>query len=93
VIGNATDAWRLGERQGTSVGEVAYEVIGEGPPAVLVHGTPTRSYLWRNTVPTLAEYRRVYVYDLLGYGEGGRAGRLHSGPGACAQGVGRGVGA
>jgi pimeloyl-ACP methyl ester carboxylesterase len=69
VIGNATEEWRLGERQGTSVGEVAYEVFGEGPPAVLVHGTPTRSYLWRNTVPALAEHRSVYVYDLLGYGE------------------------
>jgi pimeloyl-ACP methyl ester carboxylesterase len=58
-----------GERQGTSIGEVAYEVFGEGPPVVLVHGTPTRSYLWRNIVPALAEHRRVYVYDLLGYGE------------------------
>src|SRR5215213_7791925 len=69
MIGNATDAWWLGERQGTSVGEVAYEVFGEGSPVVLVHGTPTRSYLWRNIVPALAEHRRVYVYDLLGYGE------------------------
>jgi pimeloyl-ACP methyl ester carboxylesterase len=66
---NATDAWRLGERQGTSVGEVAYEVFGEGPPVVLVHGTPTRSYLWRDIVPALAKRRSVYVYDLLGYGE------------------------
>jgi pimeloyl-ACP methyl ester carboxylesterase len=66
---NATDGWRLGERQRTSVGEVAYEVFGEGPPVILVHGTPTRSYLWRNMVPALAESRSVYVYDLLGYGE------------------------
>ena len=36
---------------------------------VLVHGTPTWSYLWRNIVPALAEHRSVYVYDLLGYGE------------------------
>jgi pimeloyl-ACP methyl ester carboxylesterase len=69
VTGNATDVWRLGERQGTSVGEVAYEVFGEGPPVILVHGTPTRSYLWRNIVPALAEHHSVYVYDLLGYGE------------------------
>jgi len=48
---------------------VAYEVFGEGSPVVLVHGTPTRSYLWRNIVPALAEHRSVYVYDLLGYGE------------------------
>ena len=66
---NATNGWRLGQRQRTSVGEVAYEVFGEGPPVVLVHGTPTRSYLWRNIVPALAESHSVYAYDLLGYGE------------------------
>jgi pimeloyl-ACP methyl ester carboxylesterase len=69
MIGNAAEAWRLGERQRTSVGEVAYEVFGEGPPVILVHGTPTRSYLWRNMVPALSERHSVYVYDLLGYGE------------------------
>ncbi len=69
VTGNVTDGWRLSERRRTSVGEVAYEVFGEGPPVILVHGTPLRSYLWRNVVPALAERHSVYVYDLLGYGE------------------------
>jgi pimeloyl-ACP methyl ester carboxylesterase len=64
-----TGRWRLGERQWTSAGEVAYEVLGEGPPVILVHGTPMRSYLWRNVVPALVESHSVYVYDLLGYGE------------------------
>src|SRR3712207_9071631 len=68
-MGNATAGWRLGRREATSAGEVAYEVFGEGPPVVLVHGTPMRSYLWRNVVPALAERRKVHVYDLLGYGE------------------------
>lgn len=54
------------------MGGVAYEVFGEGPPVVLVHGTPTRSYLWRGVAPTLAERNRVYVYDLLGFGESER---------------------
>jgi pimeloyl-ACP methyl ester carboxylesterase len=62
-------SWRLGRRERTSVGEVAYEVSGEGPPVVLVHGTPTRSYLWRDVIPALGEHRSVYVYDLPGYGE------------------------
>jgi hypothetical protein len=31
MIGNATEEWRLEERLGTSAGEVAYEVFGEGP--------------------------------------------------------------
>jgi len=69
VTGNVMDGWRLGKRMKTSVGEVAYEVFGEGPPVILVHGTPMRSYLWRNVVPALAERHSVYVYDLLGYGE------------------------
>jgi pimeloyl-ACP methyl ester carboxylesterase len=63
------NGWRLGKQKSTSAGEVAYEVFGEGPPVVLVHGTPMRSYLWRNIVPALAERHSVYVYDLLGYGE------------------------
>jgi pimeloyl-ACP methyl ester carboxylesterase len=64
-----TSDWRLGKQERTSAGEVAYEVFGEGPPVVLVHGTPMRSYLWRKVIPTLAERHSVYVYDLLGYGE------------------------
>jgi pimeloyl-ACP methyl ester carboxylesterase len=69
--GYTTD-WRLGKQESTSAGEVANEVFGEGSPVVLVHGTPMRSYLWRNVVPTLAERHSVYVYDLLGYGESER---------------------
>jgi pimeloyl-ACP methyl ester carboxylesterase len=72
VSGEQTNSWRLGRRETTSVGEVAYEVFGEGPPVILVHGTPTRSYLWRGVLPTLAERNRVYVYDLLGFGESER---------------------
>ena len=53
-------------------GEVAYGVFGEGPPVVLVHGTPSRSCIWREVVPVLAERRTVYVYDLLGFGESER---------------------
>ncbi|MDQ3791609.1 MAG: alpha/beta fold hydrolase, partial [Actinomycetota bacterium] len=67
------DGWRLGRRETTSAGEVAYEVFGEGPPVVMVHGTPTRSYLWREVVPALREGRRVYLYDLPGYGESEKA--------------------
>jgi pimeloyl-ACP methyl ester carboxylesterase len=36
---------------------------------ILVHGTPTWSYLWRNVVPVLAEQFTVYVFDLFGYGD------------------------
>lgn len=69
---NWRERWRLGRRTETSGGKVAYEVFGEGPPLILVHGTPSRSYLWRNVAPALAEKFRVYVYDLLGFGESER---------------------
>lgn len=72
VTENVTARWRLAERQETSAGEVAYGVFGEGPPAVLVHGTPSRSYIWREVVPGLIDRCAVYVYDLLGFGESER---------------------
>lgn len=39
---------------------------------VLVHGTPSRSYIWRGVAPRLAERHEVYAYDLPGFGESGR---------------------
>jgi pimeloyl-ACP methyl ester carboxylesterase len=60
--------WTLGQRIRVSGGEVAADVFGEGPPVVLVHGTPTWSYLWRKVVPFLARGHAVHVWDLLGFG-------------------------
>jgi pimeloyl-ACP methyl ester carboxylesterase len=61
--------WRLGHRVEVSGGSVAFEVLGEGPPVVLIHGTPSWSYIWREVAPALAERFSVYVFDLLGYGD------------------------
>jgi len=71
-MGNGIDGWRLDETAGVSSGKVAYGIFGEGPPVVLVHGTPSRAYIWREVVPMLAEGHAVYVYDLLGFGESER---------------------
>ena len=49
--------------------KVRYEVLGEGPAVVLVHGTPFSSYVWHRIAPRLAERRQVFVFDLLGYGQ------------------------
>jgi pimeloyl-ACP methyl ester carboxylesterase len=62
------DGWALGMEYGSSQGVVRYEVFGEGPPLVLVHGTPFSSYVWRKVVPALAETNTVYAFDLPGYG-------------------------
>ncbi|MFI6697001.1 alpha/beta fold hydrolase [Streptomyces sp. NPDC050433] len=61
--------WKLHQRVPVAAGEASVGVFGEGPPVVLVHGTPASSYLWRNAVPTLARHHTVYVWDLLGFGE------------------------
>lgn len=61
-------AWKLSRRAVTSHGEIAWDLIGDGPPVVLVHGTPSRSVLWRDVAPILATRFAVYVFDLLGYG-------------------------
>lgn len=47
---------------------VAYQDVGEGAPAVLIHGIPAWSFLWSKAIKPLAETSRVIVPDLLGYG-------------------------
>jgi pimeloyl-ACP methyl ester carboxylesterase len=48
---------------------IANSVHGQGEPVVLIHGTPSSSYIWRNILPPLVEAGyKVHVYDLLGYG-------------------------
>ena len=64
--------WNLRRRLTLSAGEVAYDVLGFGPPLVLVHGTPTNSYLWRNIALRLADRFSIYTFDLLGFGQSGR---------------------
>ncbi|MEH6630788.1 MAG: alpha/beta hydrolase [Halopseudomonas aestusnigri] len=48
---------------------VAWGVIGEGEPLVLLHGTPFSSQVWRRVAPLLARKWRVYYFDLIGYGQ------------------------
>jgi pimeloyl-ACP methyl ester carboxylesterase len=60
--------WALREAVQLSRGRIAYDVLGSGPPVVLVHGTPTSSFLWRRVAPALAEHFRVHVFDMLGFG-------------------------
>jgi pimeloyl-ACP methyl ester carboxylesterase len=48
---------------------VRYDVIGDGPPIVFMHGTPFSSYVWHRIAPLIARHRRVFVFDLIGYGQ------------------------
>jgi pimeloyl-ACP methyl ester carboxylesterase len=63
---------KLERRAHTARGEIAWSASGAGPPVVLVHGTPSRALVWRKIVPPLAEGHRVYVFDMLGFGESER---------------------
>ena len=48
---------------------IAYGVHGSGEPVVLIHGTPSSAYIWRNVVPKLTKSgNKVHLFDLLGYG-------------------------
>jgi pimeloyl-ACP methyl ester carboxylesterase len=47
---------------------VAWDCIGQGPDLVLIHGTPFSSQVWRKIAPLLARHRKVWYFDLLGYG-------------------------
>lgn len=60
--------WKLSQYFEYRGDRVAYDIFGDGPPVVLVHGTPFSSYVWRRIAPALAENYKVFVFDLMGYG-------------------------
>jgi pimeloyl-ACP methyl ester carboxylesterase len=64
--------WALSQRFATGAGEIAWDRLGQGPPVVLVHGTPWSSWTWRRVARRLAERFTVYVFDLLGFGASDR---------------------
>jgi len=61
--------WQLTQTFRYMDDRVRYEVFGEGPPLILMHGTPFSSYEWHRIAPILARYRQIYLYDMLGYGQ------------------------
>lgn len=48
--------------------QVAWGVIGAGPPIVLVHGFPWSAQAWRKIAPWLAKSHTVYYFDMIGCG-------------------------
>lgn len=61
--------WSLSQRFDHQGQAVAWDALGSGAPVVLVHGTPFSSYVWRRIAVELARDYRVYLFDLLGYGQ------------------------
>src|ERR671925_777523 len=60
--------WVLRQRFASDEGEIAWDRLGDGPPVVIVHGTPWSSWTWRRVAAFLAERFSVFVFDLLGFG-------------------------
>ncbi len=56
------------------LGNIAYQVRGEGPSLVLVHGIGAgeSSYEWRHNFDPLSEQFRVFALDLPGFGRSAR---------------------
>ncbi|MEO0400935.1 MAG: alpha/beta hydrolase [Pseudomonadota bacterium] len=48
---------------------IAYDVIGGGPPVLLLHGFPQTRAMWHAIVPVLARDFTVVTSDLRGYGD------------------------
>jgi len=59
---------QLTKRFRSSIGEIAWDVTGDGPDAVLVHGTPASSIVWRGVIDRLHQRYRIHYLDLPGYG-------------------------
>ncbi|WP_338146068.1 alpha/beta hydrolase [Streptomyces scabichelini] len=73
---DVTNTWQLRESRPSAIGTVRWDRFGpaDGPPVVLLHGTPFSSYVWHETAPTLAaQGYRVHVWDMPGYGSSEKA--------------------
>jgi pimeloyl-ACP methyl ester carboxylesterase len=58
------------ERRYVRIGEVDihYQVAGQGPPVVLVHGLSGSTRWWARNVGPMARSFRVHIVDLIGFG-------------------------
>jgi pimeloyl-ACP methyl ester carboxylesterase len=61
--------WELTESYDYNGRIVRYGQLGDGPPMVLVHGTPWSSFNLRHLIHQLSREYTVYFFDLMGYGQ------------------------
>ena len=57
---------------------ISYSDIGTGTAVVLLHGFLENKTMWKDLAPKLAEKNRVISIDLLGHGQSGCIGYIHS---------------
>jgi pimeloyl-ACP methyl ester carboxylesterase len=58
--------------------KISYSETGKGSAIVLLHGFLENQTMWQNLVPELSRKHRVITIDLLGHGESGCLGYVHS---------------
>ena len=51
--------------------EIAYEVLGSGPPVLLLHPFPVNHGFWLPLAPALSSRYRLILPELRGHGESG----------------------
>ncbi|WP_299692318.1 alpha/beta hydrolase [uncultured Tateyamaria sp.] len=56
----------------SDVADIAHDVIGSGPPVLLLHGFPQTRAMWHAIAPRIAEAFTVVTADLRGYGHSHR---------------------
>jgi pimeloyl-ACP methyl ester carboxylesterase len=61
--------WNLSGSYDFKGRNVRYGTMGDGPPMVLVHGTPWSSFNLRHVIQYLSREYKIYFFDLLGYGQ------------------------
>lgn len=69
VLGERIETWRLDGRQEEFRGHSIHTYFqdGEGPLLVLLHGFPTSSYDWRETIRLMPD-QKLLAFDFLGFG-------------------------
>lgn len=58
--------------------KISYSDTGKGNAVVLLHGFLENQMMWKDFVPELSKKNRVITIDLLGHGETGALGYVHS---------------
>lgn len=58
--------------------KISYSETGKGSTIVLLHGFLENQTMWQDLIPELSKKHRVITLDLLGHGESGCLGYVHS---------------
>ena len=61
--------WNLTETYSFEDRHVKFGVTGNGPPVIVVHGTPWSSFNMRHIIEGLSDSFTTYYFDLIGYGQ------------------------